>query len=398
MYALQGIKVVDFGIFFAGPYAAKLLADLGADVTKVEALTGDPLRRTVGSFNGCQRNKRSIAIDMKAPDGQAVAHKLMAQADIVCHNMRPGVADRLGIGYDVAKRLNPRVIYMYSPAFGTKGPRADQPGFEPLVSAMVGIEIMAAGKGNPPHTATGNMDYGNGLLGACGLLMALLHRERTGEGQYIECPQLVSGMLTTSEVYRRPDGSVAWEYELDQQQTGFGPTNRLYETKDGWICIVVATDAHFRALCATLGAPAIASDKCFSTREARRTNAEALAKELEPRFKAKSASEWFRLLDAAGVPCEIPVEDGPAKYITNPEHLRSGLVAEYQHPTYGRLREVGELIRFSETPGHVWGPPPLIGQHTRDILRELGYDASKQDDLKRRNIVTWPAEQPAPVG
>ncbi|MEE9284578.1 MAG: CoA transferase, partial [Dehalococcoidia bacterium] len=373
-YALEGMKIVDFGIFFAGPYAAKLLGDLGASVIKVEALTGDPLRRTVGAFNGCQRNKRSIAIDMKSDEGRAIAHRLMSEADIVCHNMRPGVAQRLGIDYETAKGLKHDILYLYSPAFGTVGPRADQPGFEPLVSAIVGIEVNCAGKGNDPVRTIGNMDYGNGLLGASGLLMALIHRVRTGEGQYIECPQLVSGMVTTSEVYFRPDGSLSPQYELDQQQTGYGPLCRLYETTEGWVCIVAASERQFRALCAALGVPQVAEDPRFATPEAREATAEALAAALASRFKARPAAEWASVLDAAGVPCEVSTSGGAARFLNDPEHLASGLVAEYQHPQYGAMREVGLTIRLSETPGRVWGPPPLIGQHTRDILAELGFD------------------------
>ena len=389
-YALEGLKVIDFGIFFAGPYAAKMLADLGATVIKVEALTGDPLRRTVGAFNGCQRNKRSIALNLRTEEGKAIAHQLMSEADIVMHNMRPGVAERLGIDFETAKRLKPDILYLYSPAFGTKGPRKDQPGFEPLVSAMVGIEIMCAGKGNRPNTTKGNMDYGNGLMGAAGLLMALIHRAETGEGQYLECPQLVSGMVTTSEVYLPADGSPARWYEMDQRQTGLGALCRLYETNEEWICIVAAKDAEWRALVEAVGASTLAGDPRFATSDQRRANNDALAEELEPLFMTHSAEHWAQTLDAAGVPCEVSVTEGAQRYINDPEHLASGLVAEYQHPQYGNLREVGLTIRLSETPGNVWGPPPLLGQHSRDILAELGYDAREQDELKAKEVVTWP--------
>ena len=223
---------------------------------KVEQVTGDPLRRSPGPFNGCQRNKRAIALDLRTEEGKVVAHKLMAEADVVTHNMRPGVAERLGIDYETAKGLREDIIYLYSPAFGTVGPRKDQPGFEPLVSALVGIETAVAGKGNPPTMTLSsvNMDPGNGLMGAVGIMMALNHRAQTGEGQMIQCPQMVSGMLFTSDMYYLPDGTLSPQYELDQAQTGFGPMCRLYETKEDWICIVVPTEREFRAMCGAMGA------------------------------------------------------------------------------------------------------------------------------------------------
>ena len=395
--ALEGIKIVDFGIFFAGPYASKMLAEMGASVIKVEALTGDPLRRTVGAFNGCQRGKRSIAINLRTEEGKAIAHRLMAEADIVQHNMRPGVAERLGIDFETAKRLRSDVIYLYSPAFGTVGPRKDQPGFEPLVSALVGIETSCAGKGNPPVTTLGNMDYGNGLMGAAALLMALIHRAETGEGQYLECPQMVSGMVFTADTYFLPDGSLAPRSELDERQTGYGPLCRLYETREGWICIVVAKDEEWRALCAAIDRPALADDHRFAAPKMREANADALAGELGHRFMMHAAEEWQRTLDAAGVPCEISTSNGAERYLNDPENRASGLVAEYEHPQYGLMHEVGLTVRLSDSGGVIWGPPPLIGQHTREILAEYGFAEHGHGDLKDREIVTWPAEEPAKV-
>src|SRR4051812_31968937 len=186
-HPLEGIRVLDFGIMFAGPYAAKQLADLGATVIKIEALTGDPMRRSQSVFNGAQRNKRSLAVDLKKPAGLEIAHKLMAGADVICHNMRPGTAEKLGIDYETARKLRADIIYLHSPAFGNGGPRRSEPAFEPLVSGMVGIEMSCGGEGaDKPGRIPANMDSGNGLLGAAGVLMALLHRKRTGEGQYVE--------------------------------------------------------------------------------------------------------------------------------------------------------------------------------------------------------------------
>jgi crotonobetainyl-CoA:carnitine CoA-transferase CaiB-like acyl-CoA transferase len=197
-------------------------------------------------------------------------------------------------------------------------------------------------------------------------------------------------MVTSSEVYYLPDGTRSPIDELDQQQTGYGPLCRLYETKDGWLCAVAPKDEQFRALCAALGAPGLATDRRFATQQARDQNADALAGEFERRFKTRTAQEWFAALDAAGVPCEVSINNGASRLFDDPANLASGLVAQYEHPVYGRMKEIGLTIRLSETPGHVWGPPPLIGQHTRDILGEIGYDATAQQDLRTRKVVTWP--------
>jgi len=394
-HPLEGILVLDFGIMYAGPFAARQLADLGATVIKVEALTGDPMRRSPSVFNGAQRNKRSIALDLKNPEGLAVAQKLMAKADVICHNMRPGTAEKLGIDYESAKRLRPDVIYLHSPAFGSGGPRQYEPSFEPLVSAMVGIEMNCGGEGaDKPGRIPANMDSGNALLGAAGVLMALLHRKRTGEGQNVESPFMVSGMLHTSDTYFLPNGQLAPRRRLDRNVQGYEALDRVYETGEGWICIVVDSDARFMTLCEVLGAAGLAKDARFATREARHANDAALIAELESRFRGKNAQDWFAALDSAGVPCEIPIERGPDKLFGTPEYLETGLVAEYTHSSLGRMREIALGVRYSETPGVSRNAAPLIGEHTREILRELGYGDTQVEALKAAKAVTW-TEAPA---
>ncbi len=389
-HPLEGIRVVDFGIMFAGPYAAKQLADLGATVIKVEAITGDPMRRSQSVFNGAQRNKQSLAVDLKTPEGLAIAHRLMAKADVVCHNMRPGTAEKLGIDYESARKLKADVIYLHSPAFGNGGPRQFEPSFEPLVSAMVGIEMNCGGEGaDKPGRIPANMDSGNGLLGAAGVIMALLHRQRTGEGQFVESPFLISGMLHTSETYFLPNGQLAPRRRLDKNVQGYDALDRVYETKEGWICIVVDTDARFQALCKAMDLP-LGTDSRFATRAARRANDAALIAALDARFREQSAKHWFKVLDGAGVPCEIAITNGAAKLFNSPEYLKSGLAVQYQHPTFGLLTEIGLGVRYSEAPGVTRNAAPLIGQHSRALLAELGYTEAQMADFKARKVVAWP--------
>ena len=393
-HPLEGIRVIDFGIMFAGPYAAKQLADLGATVIKVEAITGDPMRRSQSVFNGAQRNKQSIAVDLKTPEGLAVAHKLMAGADVVCHNMRPGTAEKLGIDYENARRLRPDVIYLHSPAFGSGGPRQFEPSFEPLVSAMVGIEMNCGGEGaDKPGRVPANMDSGNGLLGAGGVLMALLHRKRSGEGQFVESPFLISGMLHTSETYFLPNGQLAPRRRLDRNVQGYDALDRVYETKQGWICIVVDSDARFGSLCKVLGVPQLAQDTRFATRAARLANDATLIAALEACLRGQDAEHWFKSLDSAGVPCEIANMDGPGKLFNTPANLDSGLAVTYTHPTFGQLTEIGLGVRYSETPGVTRTAAPLIGQHSRELLAGLGYSEAQMAELKARKVVTWPEDQ-----
>jgi crotonobetainyl-CoA:carnitine CoA-transferase CaiB-like acyl-CoA transferase len=394
---LNHVKIVDFGIFFAGPYASKLLADLGADVVKVESLTGDTLRRTARAFNGAQRGKRSIAIDLKTADGQRIAHQLTDQADVVQHNMRPGVAERLGIDYVSVRATNPNVVYLYSPGYGTRGPRAAQGSFEPLVSGLTGIQDISAGRGNRPVPGQGNMDYGNAELGAAAIMLALLYRQRTGEGQYIECAQMSSGMFCTSEAYWLPDGTPAPQLVLDQGQYGWGPLLRLYPTRDGWLCVACYTDAEWASLAAALDLRTLIDDPRFGSWSARQSNADALSSRIGERLLARGASEWVELLRSAGVPCERADPEGAERLLVDPESERRGWVADYEHPVYGHMREVGHVIHFSDAAGEIQGPPPTIGQHTREILRELDYSSDQIERLLQDRVVRASLETGAVV-
>jgi crotonobetainyl-CoA:carnitine CoA-transferase CaiB-like acyl-CoA transferase len=383
---LDGLKVLDFGHYFAGPYASRLLSDLGADVIKLEPLDGDLLRPTVKPFNGAQRGKRDIAVNLKHPRGIEIGHRLARWADVVSHNMRPGAAERLHMDYETIRALNPGVIYAYAPGWGSSGPDAALPGFAPLFSGYVGLHHEAAGEGNPPVSPVGNEDNGNGLLGATAILMALYHRKRTGEGQYLEHPQLNATLLMAMHLLRRPDGSVVGSARLDHERLGGHPLDRVYRASDGWICVSARTDAEFARLCGVPGFERLKGEQRFATADGRACA--ALQDALAEVFMAAPAAEWAALLDAHDVPAEVPVgPDAPQLLLHDPERRRDGRVEEYEHPRWGTTQDVAVMVRLSEAAERPSRPAPEIGQHTREVLAELGYPGDEIDELFTEGVV-----------
>jgi crotonobetainyl-CoA:carnitine CoA-transferase CaiB-like acyl-CoA transferase len=387
-HLLDGIKVLDIGNFLAGPFGPMLLGDLGAKVYKLESPEGDQMRPVTMPFNGCQRGKFDVCVDLKTPEGVEIAHRLIRSVDVVHHNMRPGVAERLGVDYATAKRLNPRIIYCHTTMWGTGGPRALWPGFDQLGQSSCGLEYELAGEGNPPvWYRFGMCDQACACQSAIGVLMALYWRERTGEGQLVDTSIVNGGVYLNSDVWSGPDGPFI-RPRLDHEQTGIGPLYRLYRSQDGWIALVCLTDSHWQGL--TDVVPGLAGDSRFTTDADRAANAQSLAALLEGVFATRSSEAWFKTLDDAGVPVEIADEDAAAGWLHDPDLIAKGLVVEYQHPEYGRMRQFGHLLNFSETPGKIWGPPPRLGEHSKEVLAELGYSADQMSDLRTRGVTTWP--------
>ena len=336
---------------------SRLLADLGADVVKLEPLHGDQLRGLDRPFGSAQANKRAIAVDLKQPAGEAIARRLAAEVDIVQHNLRPGVAERLGLGYDDLRAENPTLVYAYAPGWGTTGPDIQRQSFAPLMSGYVGANFEVAGQFNPPLFPLGNEDPGNGLVGAAGMLMALLHRARGGAGQLVEHPQLNATMAHVAHIVRREDGEVLGAQRLDPLQLGHGALDRLYETSDGWVCVAASAEKHLAALSEALGLD-LAGDPRFAGRDARQAHDYQLADVIGDALGRLDTADALQRLRAAAVPAAVPASRNDSAFLRDPAQLRTGRIAECPHPTRGRVRETGVLVQVSGStpPSHRLAP------------------------------------------
>lgn len=379
---LDGVTVLDLGFAVAGPFGTQVLGDLGADVIKVNGFR-DPWWHAMHIAYGCNRNKRSIGIDLKTADGQAVFHRLLVKADVVHSNMRPDALRRLHLDEVSLREVNPDIIYCHTRGF-EKGPRSDSPGNDQTGLSLAGVTYEDGGTragGTPFWSLTSLGDTGNGFLSAIGVIQALYHRSRTGEAQAVDSSILNAGLLLASQAAIRPDGTPLPRPQLDAMQTSLGPLYRLYPTADGWICLAAVTEAHWAALAGALGHPEWASDTRFrddTWRERHRVELEEL---IGSAFRNMASEELFAELDRAGVPCEIPnPEFGPSVFEDRwmAEH---SLTVGYDHPRHGRLQQFGRMADFSSTQPDTWAAPPICGQHTRAILREYGFDDADIDKL-----------------
>jgi crotonobetainyl-CoA:carnitine CoA-transferase CaiB-like acyl-CoA transferase len=375
---LDGIRVVDLTSYIAGSYAGMMLADLGADIVKVEALEGDSFRELPGFF-GWNRGKRSIALNLKTPDGRAIVERLAARADVVMENMRPGVADRLGVGDRQLRALNPRLIYCSVTGFGSTGPYVDRPAFDPLLQAMSGLMSIQGFTGPPQYVRAAVTDYYTAALAAQVILAALFVRERTGRGQRVETSLLHGAFALNS-------GAMI-DYEGKPTLARDNPTYRLYQASDGdWLFLACGNQSFWVKLCKAMELPHLADDPRFGSWLLRLDNREELLPILESKFRSRPRDEWLAILAAHDIPAGRvqPL----AQFLDDPAVRHHGMVREYDHPEAGRLRMMGQPLVFTATPTRDPGPPPTLGQHTDEILREVGYDAAAIADLRARSIVT----------
>jgi len=392
--ALHGIKVVELAQIMAGPTCGMMLADLGADVIKVEKLPGGDDTRSYSepSINGesaafmiLNRNKRGIAVNLKTRGGLEVVKRLLADADVVTENYRKGTLDKLGLGYDVLRELNPRLIYCAVSGWGRTGPYADKGGFDLIAQGFAGIMSITGEPGGPPaKSGTSIADINAGILAALGVVSALVSRATTGRGQMVETSLMEAAVQQTY-----------WQSAIFFA-TGHnaGPTGsahiltapyQAFPTRDGWINVGGANQANWERLVKVIGRPELADDPRFKTNTLRMRHLAELTPLLADKLRERPSAEWIPAFEAAGVPV------GPVNRIgdmlADPQVAAREMVIEVDHARAGRTRALGTPIKFSETPGDLTRPAPLLGQHSREVLDQLGYSAAEIEALQRDGAV-----------
>lgn len=390
---LAGVRVLDLSGYIAGALAPMLLGDWGADVIKVEGPDGDAFRTMAFGFLGWNRSKRGLCIDLKRAEGQALLHELVRDADALMENFRPGVAQRLAADYGTLSAINPRLVYCTDSAYGSSGPYAARPGFDPLMQSRSGAMAAQGGMahGNPPVFLTAAIsDYGGAILSAFAIAAGLVARERTGVGQRVETALVNSVMaMQVMEFLRYPGGSV----ETIGGRDFLGPSAlvRLYACADGWLMLAARDAAGWAALAEALDTPDVTGR--FSPAAALVEPPDGpLASALAELFAAGTTSAWLERLDRAAAPV-APVVFGPDVFAD--EHIAANrLLARHRHPLWGSVQQTGELVKFSRTPASVDRVAPLLGEHSVEVLREFGVAEGRIETLLASGVVIQSAMQP----
>lgn len=416
---LAGIKVVEFSQIIAGPFAGMLLADMGADVVKIEPPQGEPWRLNMQfvplesrTFISLNRGKRSLPLDLTKPEATQVVDRLVAGADVVIVNYRPDVSQKLKIDYERLSAINPRLIYCDNTAFGRQGPHSQRPGYDIVAQAISGL-MASEGKivdGVPQYiVSTAIADFATGLAMAWGICAALYARERTGKGQKIETTLLASALavqtsrftwieLIDAEPYRqfmadlarmraegRPFEEIYARYLEFRPRPPGNIYYRTYQTKDGVIAVGCLSDPLRKRLLEVLGLHDIRFDPDYDPQSPRAIEfGQELTRQAEAVFRQRTTAEWLRILDEAGIPA------GPVRFteelFEDEQVLANNLVVELNHSVVGRIKMVGPIISMSETPLEARSASPALGEHTEEILTALGYTPAQVEELRKRGV------------
>jgi crotonobetainyl-CoA:carnitine CoA-transferase CaiB-like acyl-CoA transferase len=399
---LEGVRVLDLTNVMAGPYCAMVLGDMGAEVVKVESFEGDTSRRFEPQINGesycfavLNRNKKSIAIDLKAPRGKAIVTQLAAKSDIVMENFRPGVVRKLGLDYDSLKQVNPGLIYASMSGFGQTGPYGKKGGFDIIAQGMSGIMTMTGYPGGrPAKVGIAMNDIASGVTALYGILGAYIGRLRHGQGQYLETSLLEAGLAWS-----------IWEFGAffggGELPTATGTRHRrsapyqAYRTKDGYVTVGAGSDKLWRSFALQVcDKPEWIDDPRFHGSNIRVKNADALEAEIEQVFASQPTAHWVEKLDAAGVP------GGPvytyAQTMSDPQVLARKMVVDIDHPKIGPMKTLGLPVKSSGQLTEIRQPAPWLGQHTEEVLREIGYADSDVRQLFEQAVVYDSDRGPVP--
>src|ERR1700732_4931972 len=395
---LSGLKVIDLSHVMAGPTCAMLLADMGANVIKVEKIPGgDHARRMVpptiagesAAFLVMNRNKRGIALNLKTEVGRRALFRLLEGADVLIENYRRGTMERMGFGYDALHALNPRLIYCSISGFGRTGPYADRGGFDLVTQGMSGLmSITGEGPGCPPVKLGAPVtDITAGILSCVGILAALHSRASSGQGQMVDTSLFEAGIIHT---YWQSAIAFATGQAPGPMGTSH-PLNAPYQAfpaADGWITVGAANQGNWLRLLEALEAPELGYDPRFANNTERMRNLPALNAALTPLFKHRSSAEWLRRLGERGVPAG-PVLDVNQMH-ADPQTLAREMIVETTHPKAGQVRAIGLPIKFSDTPGGLRRAAPVLGQHTREVLRDHGFSDNQIDQMAALGAIQMP--------
>jgi len=396
MKPLKGLKVIDLSKVLAGPLCGQFLGELGADVLKIEPVgVGDDTRSWLpqekgqsATFLAVNHNKRSVAIDLKSTDGQQLVHELVAKADIVLQGFGAGTARKLSVDYETLRKINPKIVYLEISGYGRDGPLGKEPGYDVMLQAFSGmISTMGEPDGDFSRASFSPVDLGTGSFALTGVLAALLERDRTGDGVYVEVSLLdtaISQMGYLAQNYWRTGKTPR---RMGTAHPAMSPY-QAFATSDGHMMVGVGNDAQWRRFCAAAGLEHLVDDKRFATNAARVARFDETVRLVGDVIRTRATNDWLDRLRSAGVPCS-PINTLD-QALSHPQVASRRLVVQVDHPVLGSMQNVGMPVKFNEQPREAVRPAPLLGEHTAEVLSEIGLSGERIRDLAGQGVVGLP--------